>query len=118
MIYLLDNIQNRACDLSYVSETDADVNAFIVGRNVQTLTPLEFARANRIEDEDTITEFAFAHFFSRLDDYKAATILRNFLEDNLGQRTMFKVGDIRRDVYAVGLFNGHIVGVKSFAVET
>lgn len=117
-IFLLDGIQNRARNLNYVSETDADVNVTIFGRDVQKLTTFNFALANHIGDDTTIETFPATQFFDNLDSAKGAAILREYLSTNLSPLWAFKVGDIRRDVYAVGLFNGYIVGVKSFAVET
>jgi len=49
---------------------------------------------------------------------EAWTRLRSYLEANLTSLKVFKIGNIRRDIYAVGLFQGHIVGIRTFAVET
>ncbi len=117
MIYLLDNIQNRASGLSFISETDADINAFVVGRDVEVLTPQAFANAIH-EEPEAVEEFCFDNFFGQINMVKSGALLKEYLEANLEQLTEFRVGSVRRDVFAVGLYNGFIVGVKTFAVET
>ena len=116
---ILAGIQIRADNLVYISEEDWDVNAFVTGRNVQTLNIETFKRANPKILYETVEDFPAEYFWQRLEQKdRRWTILRNYLEANLAQIRVFKVGDVRRDVYAVGLFEGHIVGVRMFAVET
>ena len=116
---ILGGIQERAENLIYISEEDWDVNAFVIGRNVSTLNAQTFKQANPKVLYETVEDFPVNDFFTRLEnqDYRW-TRLRNYLEANLTQIHIFKIGDIRRDVYVVGLFDGHIVGVRIFAVET
>jgi len=116
---LLSGIQERADNLIYISEEDWDVNAFVIGRNVQSLNAETFKQANPKVLYETVEDFPIEYFWQRLEqkDYRW-TRLRNYLEANLTQIHVFKVGDIRRDVYVVGLFDGHIVGVRMFAIET
>ena len=116
---LLSGIQERSDSLVYISEQDWDVNAFVIGRNVQILDVGTFKSANPKVLYETVEDFPVDDFWWRLEqkDYRW-TCLRNYLEANLAQIHIFKVGDIRRDIYVVGLFQGHIVGVRMFAIET
>lgn len=116
---LLAGIQQRAGNLIYISEEDWDVNAFVIGRNITVLNSETFKRANPKLMFETVEDFDLETFFARLEnnDYHW-TILRNYLEANLTQIHIFKAGNVRRDIYAVGLFEGHIAGVRMFGVET
>lgn len=116
---LLAGIQDRSDSLRYISEEDWDVNAFVIGRNVSVLNAQTFKAANPKVLYETVEELLVNDFFARLEsqDYRW-TRLKNYLEAHLTEIHVFKVGDVRRDVYAVGLFDGHIVGVRMFAVET
>ncbi len=116
---LLAGIQDRSDSLVYISEEDWDVNAFVIGRNVSVLNVQTFKAANPKVLYETVEDFPVNVFWERLElkDYRW-TRLRNYLEANLTQIHVFKTGDIRRDVYVVGLFDGHIVGVRMFGVET
>lgn len=116
---VLSGIQDRAENLVYISEEDWDVNAFVIGRNVSVLNAQTFKQSNPKVLYETVEEFPVNDFWSRLEQQNYRwTRLRNYLEANLTQIHIFKVGDVRRDVYVVGLFDGHIVGVRMFAVET
>jgi len=116
---LLAGIQDRADNLNYISEQDWDVNIFVIGRNVLVLNIETFRATNPFIAFEPIEEIDVESFFIRLEKRDAAwTNLRNYLEANLISLKVFKVGNIRRDVYAVGLFQGHIVGIRTFAVET
>ena len=116
---VLSGIQERAENLVYISEEDWDVNAFVIGRNVSVLNAQTFKQSNPKILYETVEDFPVNVFWERLEqkDY-SWTRLRNYLEANLAQIHIFKVGDVRRDVYVVGIFDGHIVGVRMFAVET
>ena len=116
---LLAGIQDHSDSLIYISEEDWDVNAFVIGRNVTILNAQTFKQSNPKVLYETVEDFPVNDFWSRLEQQNCRwTRLRNYLEANLTQIHIFKVGDVRRDVYIVGLFDGHIVGVRMFAVET
>ncbi len=116
---LLARIQDSSDSLRYISEEDWDVNAFVIGRNVSVLNAEIFKQANPKVLYEIVEDFPVNDFFARLENQDARwTRLRNYLEANLSQTHVFKVGNVRRDIYAVGLFDGHIVGVRMFAVET
>lgn len=116
---LVAGIQERADSLNYISEEDWDVNVFVIGRNVSVLNAETFQSANPFIAYEPIEEIPVDEFFTRLENRDAAwTNLRSYLEANLVSLKVFKVKNIRREVYAVGLFQGHIVGIRTFAVET
>ncbi len=116
---LLAGIQERADNLNYISEQDWDVNVFVIARQITQLSPANFQAANPFIAYQPIEEIDVEVFFSRPSlQTQAWTNLRNYLEANLAQLTVFKVGEVRREVYIVGLFQGHIIGVRTFAVET
>ncbi|MBA3632638.1 MAG: hypothetical protein H0W58_07500 [Acidobacteria bacterium] len=116
---LLAGIQERADNLVYISEEDWDVNVFVIGRNISVLNAERFQAANPFVAFEPIEEIPVSDFFTRLEKRDEAwTNLRNYLEANLISLKVFKVGTVRREVYAVGLFQGHIVGIRTFAVET
>jgi hypothetical protein len=116
---LVAGIQERADNLNYISEQDWDVNVFVIGRNVSALNTQTFLAANPFIAFVPIEEIPVNDFFTRLENRDAAwTNLRNYLEANLTSLKVFKAKSIRREVYAVGLFQGHIVGIRTFAVKT
>jgi hypothetical protein len=116
---LLAGIQDRVENLIYISEEDWDVNAFVIGRNVSVLNVETFKQTNPKVLYETVENFPAEYFWWRLEQKdRRWTILKNYLEANLTQIHVFKVGNVRRDIYVVGLFDGHIVGVRMFAVET
>ena len=116
---LVAGIQQRADPLVYISEQDWDVNVFVIGRNVSILNAETFLAANPFVAFEPIEEIAVDEFFTMLENRDARwTELRNYLEANLNSLRVFKVKNIRREVYAVGLFQGRIIGIRTFAIET
>lgn len=116
---LVAGIQERADGLVYISEQDWDVNVFVIGRNISVLNGETFRVANPFIAFEPIEEIPVDEFFTRLENRDAAwTNLKNYLEANLTSLKVFKAKSIRREVYAVGLFQGHIVGIRTFTVET
>lgn len=112
-------IQERADSLVYISEQDWDVNVFVIGRNVSVLNAGTFQAANPFTAFEPIEEIPVDEFFTRLENRDAAwTNLRRYLEANLVSLKVFKAKNTRREVYVVGLFQGHIIGIRTFAVET
>ena len=116
---LIAGIQERADNLTYISEQDWDVNVFVIGRNLSILNSETFQAANPFVAYQPIEEISIDEYFSRLQkQHEAWTTLRNYLEVNLTQLKVFKIGTVRREIYAIDLFQGHIVGIRTFAVET
>lgn len=125
---LLAKIKARANGLVYVSETDADVQAFFAGPVTNddirsTITQLD-ARA-------PVEEFSFDDFFTRLasqrdwygsEEKKRAeqfARLKQLLIENLRGLKVLKVGHIQKTIYAAGISKaGNLLGVKMDAVET
>ncbi len=118
---IVKGIQERADSLNYISETDSDVNVFVVGRNVQILTPETFRSANWIDPSVSIEWFDYDTFWNRLlngSDGAEWNQLKAFIENNLSDVQVFKVNTIRREIFAIGLYEGRIVGVRMFGLET
>ena len=117
----LGAIQDLAKEVQFVSEQTHEVNAFVVGRYQSTLSASSFKAANPSLQNETVTAGSFDDVISNqenLDSSGAWSNLRTYLEENLSNVVLLKTGSTRREVYAVGLLDGHIVGVRSFAVET
>lgn len=116
---LLAGIAERADNLVYISEQDWDVNVFVIGRNISLLDTKTFRAAYPHILGKEIEEFPLDVFFTRLEKQdKSWKNLRNYLESNVTQIHVFKIGDTRRDIYVVGLFQGHIVGIRTCSIET
>ncbi len=116
---VLSGIQEHAENLVYISEEDWDVNAFVIGRNVSILNAQTFKQSNPKVLYETVEDFPMEFFFARLEQQdRSWTRLRNYLEENLTQIHVFKVSNVRRDIYVVGIFDGHVVGIRTFGVET
>ncbi len=54
---VLANIQDRADTLNYISETDSDVNVFVIGRNISILNAETFRAANHFLPDVLIEDF-------------------------------------------------------------
>ncbi len=107
------------CKLKRSKVGEFRLNYFRFGRNISVLNIETFQAANPFIAFEPIEEIPVDDFFARLEKRDAAwTELKNYLEANLISLKVFKVRNIRREVYAVGLFQGHIVGIRTFAVET
>ncbi len=122
---------SRACEgLVYISETDAPV------------TPIDLGAADLIDGEiilqragvkagTKMSEVAATKFFDKLtkikewqtESQKARAkkflALGKVLEKNLRSLKVYRFGDVRIDILIVGLDDaGHILGVRTVAVET
>lgn len=120
---LVAGIQTRSEAVIYRSETESDANVFVAGRKVKTLSVASFRLAAHISEDTEIEEFDAATLWKtqigREETGDGWLTLKSYVESNLeGEIKVFKTGDVQRDVYIVGLFEGRIVGVKTFAVET
>jgi len=117
----LKAIQELAENVQFVSEQTHEVNAFVVGRNQTTLDANSFKSANPALQNETVTAGSFDDVISAQENRDlsgAWSTLRSYIEDNLSNVVLLKTGTIQREVFAVGLLDGHIVGVRTFAVET
>lgn len=122
----------KACEgLVYTSETDAPVTAFMAA--VFIGKPGAEGFLEQIDDEpgDLVQEIDFIKFFERLtavNDWhgererlraKQFLDLQKLIEDNLSDLKVYKVGDVRIQIYAVGIDNeGRLMGIRTSAVET
>jgi hypothetical protein len=121
----------RCCEgLVYISETDSPVQVFtadkVAALTADTMRAVAHAPAAvRVEERD------LQEFFTRLTDAqpwhdeqervqrKKFLELQHILEEDLHDLKVFKVGEIRLTVYAVGLDgNNNVIGVSMHAVET
>ncbi|MDQ3179160.1 MAG: nuclease A inhibitor family protein [Acidobacteriota bacterium] len=112
-------IQELAGELNFISESDNEVNAYIAGRNIITLTPESFKAANPQLQYEAVVSQSFDDVMQTQENLRQGwALLRCYLENNLSDLIVFKTGTIRREVFIVGLFDNHIIGVRSFAIET
>ncbi len=127
---LLERLSNLTRGLFYISETDAEIMPFI-GDKTPCLTQAEILRQTKSAADAPVAELIFTDFFSRLtkiqDWYgeeekeiaQKFARLKEFLEQNLKDLKVFKIGRIELDVYIVGLDDkDQIAGIKTKAVET
>ncbi len=117
-------------DLIYVSETDAEIVPFVLGK-AETVTVEEMIRQTGEGPNEPVAVVETEAFFARLtairdwfgpqetrraDRFKA---LKNYLDKELKDIKVFKVGKIRITIYVVGIDrHGRLSGVKTMAVET
>ncbi len=123
-------IETAVANLYYTSETDAEVLPF-VGKEAETITINEIRNQTQTAPDSPIEEKDFTEFFARLttkqdwfgDEEKATakkfTDLKNLIEANLRNVSVFKIGKIQIDIYVVGLDAENILmGIRTKAVET
>jgi len=116
--------------LYYISETDAEVSPF-AGSGADAVTREEILRQTKSAANTPVEERNFAEIFARLtriqdwhgDEEKATAAkfnkLKEFLEKNLKDLKVFKVGTIQIKIYFVGIDSqGKLMGVQTKAVET
>ena len=112
-------IQEIAEDLIFVSESDHQVNAYVGGRKIVWLNVESFKLANPQFEFEPVVEQNFIDVIEAQENLRQGwTALREYLENNLTVLRVYKTGTIRREVYIVGLLDNHIIGVRSFAIET
>jgi hypothetical protein len=122
---------SRACEgLVYISETDAPVTPIDLGRSDSINGEIILQRAG-IKAGTEINEVEVDRFFAKLtatkegqsDSQKARAkkflALGKVLEKDLRSLKVYRFGQVRIDILIVGLDDaGHIVGVRTNAVET
>lgn len=125
-----EQIKTAVAGLFYISETDAAITVF-VGEQAKAVTVDEIRNQTKAAPDSPVEEKKFDEFFNRLtavegwfgDEEKATaqkfTDLRNLLEANVRDLTVFKIGKIQIDIYAVGLdAENRLTGIQTKAVET
>lgn len=124
---LLKGIESRSENLTYISETDAPVHAFISARTVSALSHDTFIAATNKPPVAYITDQSYRDFFAPQINHNANfQQLKDFLENNLTSKIVYRVWltNTSYDLFAVGLFpadgngNYYIVGVQSYGVAT
>ena len=123
-------IKRLADGLFYISETDAEISSF-EGAAAEAVTKDEILRQTGRSAETPVEERNFEEMFQRftkIEDWfgeeEKQTAgkfleLKNFLEQNLRDLKVFKVGRIQLKVYFVGLDpEGVLKGIQTEAVET
>jgi len=116
--------------LYYISETDAPVSPF-VGSKAEAVSKEEILRQTKSASDAPVEERNFGEIFARLtklqdwfgDEEKASAEkfgrLKEFLEQNLKDLKVFKIGRIQIKIYFVGLDReGKLMGIQTEAVET
>lgn len=127
---LLEQLESLTEDLFYTSETDAAIKAFIGGK-AGSVTPAEILKQTKTALNAPTIEMGFTEFFSNLTEMqdwfgeeetelaRKFNALKKFLEQNLKDLKVFKIGKIELEIYVVGLDSENIVaGIKTKAVET
>lgn len=125
-----EGVKRLAGGLFYISETDAEIVPF-EGVETEAVTTDEILRQTGQLPETPIEERNFEEIFLRftkIQDWfgeeETETAgkfleLKNFLEQNLRDLKVFKIGRIQLKVYFVGLDSqGVLKGIQTEAVET
>ena len=119
----------KACEgLFYISETDAEITAFI-GEQAEAVNGETILKQTK--SDGAVEERDFEDFFKRLSEVQEwfgeeettnankFAKLKDILQKNLKDIKVFKVGRIELNVYAVGLdANNILTGIQTKAVET
>ncbi|MFM9904494.1 MAG: nuclease A inhibitor family protein [Pyrinomonadaceae bacterium] len=127
----LAELISAACEgLIYISETDAPVTLF-QGSRVENVAREIILQQSGLDQAAIIEEITFDQFFERLtvvkDWYgeaekeraKKFAGLQKLLGENLRDRKVFRIGEIRLDIFAVGIDkDGFLTGITTKAVET
>lgn len=121
----------RACSgLIYVSETDSPIVPF-VGHKTKKVTPKALLESINTSVGTPIQCVGPDRFFDRLtrhqDWYGEAETasakrfkeLKQLMESELRELSLFRVGQIQIDIYVIGLDrNGTLAGIQTRAIET
>ena len=127
---LFTRIADACKGLIYVSEIDAPVEAYTASRDGKNALYTILQQTGR-ETEDGMEEIPFAQLFERLTAIrewhgeretaraKKFLELQKLLEENLVQLKVYRLGNIRIDIFVVGYDHaGRLMGVMTRAVET
>ena len=127
----LSDVFETACEgLVYISETDAPILPF-AGGPADTVTGQIILQQTGGEPQTQVEEIEFDTFFTKLTTIKdwygepekaraeRFLDLKMLLEENLRELKVFRIGNIRLDIYVVGIdIEGNLMGVTTIAVET
>jgi hypothetical protein len=119
---VLDTLKQAVQGLVFVSETDAELEAFqwpaggaLDGKTIKKISGQNYA------DDDSVEETTLDSFFRVVPSgsKKKFQSLAQTLKDNLEGIRVYKIGDAEKDVYIVGKAkNGSWAGLKTQVVET
>jgi hypothetical protein len=125
-----EQVKKLSEGLYYISETDAPISPFAGGK-AEAVSKEEILRQTKSAPNAPVEERNFAEIFARLmriqdwfgDEEKETAAkfgrLKDFLEKNLKDLKVFKIGTIQIKVYFVGLdAEGRLMGIQTEAVET
>jgi hypothetical protein len=125
-----EQVKRLAGGLFYISETDAEIAPF-EGTRAEAVSKEEILRQTGGGPETPVEERNFEEMFSRFTtiqdwfgDEETQTArkfleLKNFLEQNLRELKVFKLGRIQLKIYFVGLDSeNNLKGIQTEAVET
>ena len=117
-------------NLYYISETDSEIFPFS-GDAAESVSREVILQQTGSDSAAPVEERDFTELFGRLtamqewfgkDEKKTAKRfekLKDFLQDNLRDLKIFKIGSVNIDIYIVGLnSSGKLAGVRTNAVET
>lgn len=126
----VEKVQELSAGLYYISETDAEILPF-EGTKAEAVTKENILIQTKSAPDAPVEERIFAEIFARLtaikdwfgEEEKATaekfSALQKFLEENLKDLKVFKIGKIQIDIYFVGLgAEGNLTGIQTKAVET
>jgi len=123
---LVSGIVARSAELIYVTEQDSEVFSFYRNAPVTKISERVFLDLLRRPADTTIETESWSAFFqlrTQRDPTGRWRRLQTYLEANLTDRIVYRLphaapSDSQYDLYAVGIFNGMVVGVQMFGVAT
>lgn len=118
---LLVVFENASSDMTFLSETDAEVHNFVAPLTASRLTSEEFLRVNIMPADTSIAILDFDAWIehqTQFDRRGRWERLRSTMTSRLGEVVVFKVGVIQIQYFAVGLYKGRMIGVRTFGVST
>lgn len=126
----IEKLKELCEGLYYISETDAEIFPF-EGEKAEAVSADDILSQTKSAPDTAVEERSFSEIFDRLtaiedwfgEEEKANaekfSELRKYLEENLTDLKVFKLGRIKIDIYFVGLnAEGKLMGIKTKAVET
>jgi hypothetical protein len=116
---IIEGIRVRSESLTFISETDSPVSTVRIDEFKSALTPDMFLQAIHSRLGNPIEERDYDHFFDTQTKYDARWAdLKQYISDNVPDLHVYAIGTTQLNIYVVGVFNGSIVGIRVYAVET
>jgi hypothetical protein len=127
---LIKEISVAVDGLIYISETDAPIFPFTGCKSIGAIKESLLAELG-LEADTEVEERGFDEMFARFvtikewfnENQRGEAVrfqkLKTLLESNLTDLRVFKIGQIRRDIFFIGLDQeNRLVGIRTSAVET